>query len=75
VTLADKEGLDIVHCRIPQWHEYADILCKIGFVSVNRMFHLMKMYQPRLILYRYKEKGKMPKMHKLYYTLADTDDA
>jgi len=75
VAICKEEGLDMIHCRFPRWHKYADILHRFGFVSMDRTFRLMNMFQPRLIFYNLDEKEELPKTRQWFYTLADTDDA
>lgn len=75
IAIGKEEGLDLVHCRIPPWHKYTKILYKLGFIGLGRIFRLLKMYQPRLVLYQFREKAKIPEIQKWFYTLADTDDA
>jgi len=74
-AIAKNEGLDLIHCRVPKWHECAKIMRKLGFVSLGATLEWVKLYQPRLILYRTAEVGKIPKMQTWFYTLADTDYA
>lgn len=74
-AIAKNEGLDLIHCRVPQWHEYAKIMRKLGFISVGRSLEWLKLYQPRLILYQLAEGGRIPRMQAWLYTLADTDYA
>jgi len=75
VRIAKNEGLDMVHCRIPQWHRYATILSKRGFISLDRLFRWVKIYQPRVIFYQFSKEGMIPKIEQWFYTLADTDYA
>lgn len=72
-TIAKNEGLDLIHCRVPQWHEYAEIMCKLGFISMSRTLEWLKLYQPRLVFYQLAEGGRVPRMQAWFYTLADTD--
>lgn len=74
--LAESEGLDIIHCRVPIWHKYANFLSKMGFIPLNRVFRLMKKYQPRFILYLFSGQNKASEIYQnWFYTLADTDYA
>lgn len=75
ITVAKNEGLDLVHCRVPAWHRYATILSKKGFISTNRTFRLLKMYQPHVVFYHFKNERIIPKIQQWFYTLADTDYA
>jgi hypothetical protein len=74
VKIANDEGLDIVHCRVPPWHKYAVILFKKGFIPLDRLFEWLDIYQPRIILYQFEGQG-IPKIQQWFYTLADTDYA
>lgn len=75
IRIARNEGLDLVHCRVPPWHRYATILFKRGFISLNRLFRWLKIYQPRVIFYQFSKEGTIPKIQQWFYTLADTDYA
>ena len=75
LRIGKNEGLDMVHCRIPQWHKYTTILSKLGFISMDRIFQWVRIYQPRVIFYQFTEKETIPKMQGYFYTLADTDYA
>jgi len=75
INIAKNEQLDEIYCWVPPWHRYAKILSKMGFISIDRLFRLLKKYQPRVIFYQLSKKGTIPKIQKWYYTLADTDYA
>jgi GNAT superfamily N-acetyltransferase len=76
VSTAENEGLDLIHCRVPTWHEYVHILSKMGFIALNHIFRLMRKYQPRFILYQFSNQKKTSKIQQSwFYTLADTDYA
>lgn len=73
ISVCKEEGIDLLYCRIPRWHKYAKILYKLGFISIERMYQLTKIWQPELIFYQLSEGGKIPKMQKWFYALADSD--
>lgn len=75
INTAKNEGLDVVHCRVPPWHAYVSILFKMGFIPLDRLFGLLKVYQPRIILYQFGTEEIFPNIHNWFYTLADTDYA
>ena len=74
VELARDDRLNVLHCRIPPWHEHASFLRRLGFVPVGRAFEQAGLYQPRLIVYPLTG-GKRVDFEKWFYTLADTDYA
>lgn len=73
ISIGREEGLDLLYCRIPRWHKYVEILYKFGFISMERMYRLVKIWQPRLVFYQFSERGKIPKIQEWFYTLADSD--
>lgn len=75
ITIAEDQGLDLVHCRIPPWHKYAAILSKRGFICSDRIFRLLKIPQPHIAFYRLSKEEITPKIQQWFYTLADTDYA
>lgn len=75
IAIGEKKEFDSVHCRIPKWHRYAKIVSRLGFISLNQVFGLLKKYQSRVIFYRFIGKGKIPDIQQWFYTLADTDYA
>jgi len=74
IDMAKKDELNIIHCRVSQWHKYAKILRKLQFVSVGRTFEYAKLYQPRLIIYPLAQRVDL-NVNKWFFTLADTDYA
>jgi len=70
-----KLGLNAIHCRVPNWHKYANILSKFGFIKTNRFLKMLKLYQPRAIFLDFGEKRTIPGKLEWFYTLADTDYA
>jgi len=74
IDMAKSDELNIIHCRIPEWHKYARFLRKLGFVSIGRTFEYAKLYQPRLIVYPLAQNAG-PHLSKWFFTLADTDYA
>jgi len=74
IDIAKSDELNIVHCRVPQWHKYAKFLRKLDFVSIGRTFEYAKLYQPRLIIYPLAQNTGLD-LNKWFFTLADTDYA
>jgi len=72
--MAKRDGINIIHCRVPEWHKYAKFLCKLDFVPVGRTFEYAKLYQPRLIICPLAQNAG-PDLNKWFFTLADTDYA
>ncbi len=76
IRIGKSNGLDLIHCRIPPWHEYAKILYKLGFICVGRTLQRLKIYKPTyLVLCNFTEKKTIPNQQGWFYTLTDTDDA
>jgi GNAT superfamily N-acetyltransferase len=74
ISMAEKEELNIIHCRVPSWHRFAVLLRKLKFVGVGKALELAKLYQPRIITYPAAHEGRVD-VNKWFYTLADTDYA
>lgn len=74
IDIAKRDELNIVHCRVPEWHRYAKFLRKLGFVLIGRTFEYAKLYQPRLIIYPLAQNADLD-LDKWFFTLADTDYA
>ena len=74
IHIAERDELNIVHCRVPQWHKYARFLRKLGFVPIGRTFEYAGLYQPRLIIYPLAQKAGSD-VNEWFCTLADTDYA
>lgn len=75
VRTAEQDKLDLIHCRVPSWHTYAKMLSEKKFVSLNRIFKWVGIYQPRFILYQYSSEKPLPEIEQRFYSLADTDYA
>jgi GNAT superfamily N-acetyltransferase len=75
IRTAKQEKLDLIHCRVPSWHTYAKKLSEKKFVSLNRIFKWVGIYQPRFILYQYSSEKPLPDIEQIFYSLADTDSA
>lgn len=73
VNIARDEAINVIHCRVPQWHHYAKALRNIGFLQVGRLLDYA-IYQPRLVIYPL-AKNICFNVDKLFFTLADTDYA
>jgi len=74
VDMAMRKELNVIYCRVPQWHKYAGFLRKFSFVPIGRAFEYAKLYQPRLIIYRLAQNVGSD-LNKWFFTLADTDYA
>ena len=74
VDIAKRDELNIVHCRVPEWHKYAKFLRKLDFVSIGRTFEYAKLYQPRLIIHPLTQNAGLD-LNEWFFTLADTDYA
>ena len=74
IDIAKRDELNIIYCRVPEWHKYAKFLRKLEFVPVGRTFEYAGLYQPRLIIYPLAQKAG-PDLNEWFYTLADTDYA
>lgn len=75
VRIAKQEKLDLVHCRVPSSHKYAQIFSEKKFVSLDWIFKRAGVYQPRFILYQYSSEKPIPEIEQWFYSLADTDYA
>lgn len=74
INIAERDELNIIHCRVPQWHKYAKFLRRLEFVPIGRTFEYVKLYQPKLIIYPLTQKIGLD-VNKWFFTLADTDYA
>lgn len=73
MDIAKCEKLNVIHCRVPKWHQYAKTLRNLGFIPVGRLLDYV-IYQPRLIIYPLTN-NTYPNLNEWFFTLADTDYA
>jgi GNAT superfamily N-acetyltransferase len=75
LKISEEKDLDLIHVRVPIWHDYNKIISSRGFIGVESVLSKMGIYQPRLILYDFKDSHMNPTMKGWFYSLADTDYA
>jgi len=74
-TFARNERFNLVHCRIPAWHNYAKLLSRRRFISIDHLLGLMRLPHPHATFYFFEDQKVTPNFKKWFYMLGDTDYA
>lgn len=75
LKMAEEKDVDLIHIRVPIWHEYTKIISGQGFIGVENILNKMGIHQQRLISYDFKGRQISPIMKRWCYSSADTDYA